>query len=98
VSYSFESFPAFDKQLTQFGCQTFSEFFDAHPHAVNNFDQFAEMQMTDDVTVSEALRLHTSRVLAVAEDLAANCEEPEKMRDILRELGRQHARQVIERI
>ncbi len=88
-------FPAFDRQLVLFGCQTFQDFFDANPHILGSFDQFSEIQLNDAVTAADALKMHATRVLSLAEDIIGSAGNPDKIRTMLRDLGRQHRRQGI---
>ncbi len=85
---------AFDRHLVEFGCQTFQEFFEMHPEIFNYFDQYSVFRLTEKLSVSEALKMHASRVLAVVGDIMNNSANPEKIRSILQELGKQHVKQV----
>ena len=87
-------FPSFDRQLVLFASQTFQDFLDTHPHVLANLDQFSEIQLTEGTTASDALKMHASRVLALAEDLIANAGDPQKIRTLLQDLGKHHFRQV----
>ena len=84
---------SFDRHLVLIGCQTFQAFFDRHPQFLSNFDKFNAIEI-DGVLVSSALKMHTSRVLAVVEDIVENTGNPEKIRNLLQELGRHHYKQV----
>ena len=84
---------SFDRHLVLIGCQTFQAFFDRHPQFLSNFDKFNAIEI-DGVLVSSALKMHTSRVLAVVEDIVENTGNPEKIRNLLQDLGRHHYRQV----
>jgi len=85
---------SFDRHLVLIGCQTFQAFFDRHPQFLSNFDKFNAIEI-DGVLVSSALKMHTSRVLAVVEDIVENTGNPEKIRNLLQELGRHHYKQGI---
>ena len=84
---------SFDRHLVLIGCQTFQAFFDRHPQILSHFDKFNAIEI-DGVLVSSALKMHTSRVLAVVEDIVENTGNPEKIRNLLQDLGRHHFRQV----
>ena len=81
------------RHLVLIGCQTFQAFFDRHPQFLSNFDKFNAIEI-DGVLVSSALKMHTSRVLAVVEDIVENTGNPEKIRNLLLEMGRHHYKQV----
>merc|ERR1712223_359007 len=85
---------SFDRHLVLIGCQTFQAFFDRHPQFLSNFDKFNAIEI-DGVLVSSALKMHTSRVLAVVEDIVENTGNPEKIRNLLLEMGRHHYKQGI---
>ena len=72
----------------------FQAFFDRYPQILSDFDKFNAIEI-DGVLVSSALRMHTSRVLAVVEDMVDNTGNPEKIRNILQDLGRHHYKQVL---
>ena len=75
------------------GCQTFQEFFDRHPEVLSHFDKFDAIEI-DAVRVSDALRMHASRVLAIVEDIVDNTGNPDKIRKLMQDLGRNHYKQV----
>ena len=77
----------------QIGCQTFQEFFDRHPEVLSHFDKFDAIEI-DSVRVSDALRMHASRVLAIVEDIVDNTGNPDKIRKLMQDLGRNHYKQV----
>ncbi len=84
---------SFDRHLVLIGCQTFQTFFDRHPQILSHFDKFNAIEI-DGVLVSSALKMHTSRVLNVVEDIVENTGNPEKIRNLLQDLGKHHYRQV----
>jgi len=86
--------PTFDRHLVLVGCQTFQEFFDRHPEVLTHFDKFSAIEI-DSVKVSEALRMHASRVLAIVEDIVENTGNPDKIRSLMQDLGRNHHQQGI---
>lgn len=83
----------FDRHLVLVGCQTFQEFFDRHPEVLSHFDKFNAIEI-DGVRVSDALRMHASRVLAIVEDIVDNTGNPDKIRSLMKDLGRNHFGQV----
>ena len=85
------------RHLVLIGCQTFQAFFDRHPQFLSNFDKFNAIEI-DGVLVSSALKMHTSRVLAVVEDIVENTGNPEKIRNLLLEMGRHHYKQVFTKL
>ena len=84
---------SFDRHLVLIGCQSFQAFFDRHPEILSHFDKFNAIEI-DGVLVSSALKMHSSRVLAIVEDMVENTGNPEKIRTMLQDLGRHHYRQV----
>ena len=72
----------------------FQAFFDRHPQILSHFDKFNAIEI-DGVLVSSALKMHTSRVLAVVEDIVDNTGNPEKIRMLMQDLGRHHYKQGI---
>ena len=84
---------SFDRHLVLIGCQSFQAFFDRSPEILSHFDKFNAIEI-DGVLVSSALKMHSSRVLAIVEDMVENTGNPEKIRTILQDLGRNHYRQV----
>jgi len=85
---------SFDRHLVLVGCQTFQEFFDRHPEVLSHFDKFDAIEI-DAVRVSDALRMHASRVLAIVEDIVDNTGNPDKIRKLMQDLGRNHYKQGI---
>lgn len=85
---------SFDRHLVLIGCQSFQAFFDRHPQILSHFDKFNAIEI-DGVLVSSALKMHTSRVLAVVEDIVDNTGNPEKIRMLMQDLGRHHYKQGI---
>ena len=73
--------------------KSMQEFFDRHPEVLTHFDKFSAIEI-DSVKVSEALRMHASRVLAIVEDIVDNTGNPDKIRSIMQDLGRNHHQQV----
>ncbi len=57
--------------------------------------QFSEIHLTEGVTAADALKMHSSRVLALVVDLIGSAGNPEKVRNMLQDLGRHHRRQGI---
>ena len=58
-----------------------------------HFDKFKAIEI-DGVRVSEALRMHSSRVLAIVEDIVENTGNPDKIRSLMQDLGRHHYKRV----
>lgn len=85
---------SFDRHLVLVGCQTFQAFFDRHPQVLSHFDKFNAIEI-DGVRVSSALKMHSSRVLAIVEDIVDNTGNPDKIRTLMQDLGRHHYRQGI---
>ena len=83
----------FDRHLVLVGCQSFQEFFDRHPEVLVHFEKFKAIEI-DGVRVSDALRMHASRVLAIVEDIVENTGNPDKIRSLMQDLGRHHYKQV----
>ncbi len=86
--------PSFDRHLVLIGCQSFQHFFDRHPQILSHFDKFNAIEI-DGVLVSSALKMHSSRVLAIVEDIVDNTGNPDKIRTLMQDLGRHHYRQGI---
>jgi len=93
-SHSSHKTTTFDRHLVLVGCQTFQEFFDRHPEVLTHFDKFSAIEI-DSVKVSEALRMHASRVLAIVEDIVDNTGNPDRIRTMMQDLGRNHHMQGI---
>lgn len=85
---------SFDRHLVLIGCQSFQSFFDRHPQILSHFDKFNAIEI-DGVLVSSALKMHSSRVLAIVEDIVENTGNPEKIRTLLQDLGRHHYRYTV---
>ena len=60
---------------------------------MSHFDKFDAIEI-DAVRVSDALRMHASRVLAIVEDIVDNTGNPDKIRKLMQDLGRNHYKQV----
>ena len=60
---------------------------------LSHFDKFDAIEI-DAVRVSDALRMHASRVLAIVEDIVDNTGNPDKIRKLMQDLGRNHYKQV----
>jgi hypothetical protein len=71
----------------------FQEFFDRHPEVLIHFEKFRAIEI-DGVRVSDALRMHASRVLAIVEDIVENTGNPDKIRSLMQDLGRHHYKRV----
>jgi hypothetical protein len=69
------------------------EFFDRHPEVLIHFEKFRAIEI-DGVRVSDALRMHASRVLAIVEDIVENTGNPDKIRSLMQDLGRHHYKRV----
>ena len=84
---------SFDRHLVLIGCQSFQAFFDRYPEVLSHFDKFNAIEI-DGVLVSSALKMHSSRVLAIVEELVEHTGNPEKIRNMLQDMGRHHYKQV----
>lgn len=85
---------SFDRHLVLIGCQSFQAFFDRYPEVLSHFDKFNAIEI-DGVLVSSALKMHSSRVLAIVEELVEHTGNPEKIRNMLQDMGRHHYKQGI---
>lgn len=88
-------YPKFDKTLLEYGCQTFQDFFEMNPDLLCQFDQYHVIKLDENVNVADALKMHTSKILALVEDIASNSDNPANIMSLLKDLGKHHNEQGI---
>ena len=57
---------------------------------MSHFEQYQEMYLNENLSAAEALKMHSKKVLGLAQEISKHSGNPEKVRELLRDLGRQH--------
>ena len=72
----------------------FQDFFELHPNILADFDRYQDIFVHEKLSVTEALKMHASKVLSLVEDIVKNSGNPDKIRSVMQDLGVHHKKQV----
>ncbi|XP_067009721.1 neuroglobin [Anabrus simplex] len=84
-----ETWKELEDNIAKVGVITFISLFETHPDVQAVFMPFSGLPL-DDLKQSKQLKAHALRVMAFVQKAVARLHEPEKLQNLLQELGKKH--------
>ncbi|KAK3105434.1 hypothetical protein FSP39_025157 [Pinctada imbricata] len=84
-----DSYEVWRKDIEKVGLTTFMSLFQTHPEVQEHFLPFKQLSQTD-MEQSAILRSHALRVMATVEKCLSRINNPEKIKDVMEQLGGRH--------